>query len=70
LSASDDPPGDDTAEHFRPPIVDALDDGDGDGDGDEGGEGANGHAGASDEATARFEVQSALDAAQQPRLPT
>jgi DivIVA domain-containing protein len=26
LSASDDPPGDDTAEHFRPPLDDTLDD--------------------------------------------
>jgi DivIVA domain-containing protein len=69
LSASDDPPGDDTAEHFRPPIVDALDDDD-DPDSDGAAEGANGHLDPADEATAQFEVQSALDAAQQPRLPT
>jgi hypothetical protein len=32
LSASDDPPGDDTAEHFRPPLTDTLDDDDEPGD--------------------------------------
>jgi DivIVA domain-containing protein len=60
LSASDDPPGDDTAEHFRPPIVDALDDDDGE----------HREADEADAAAEVFEVQSALDAAQQPRLPT
>jgi len=78
LSASDDPPGDDTAEHFRPPIVDALDDDIDDAPDTEGGDDSdaeqseNGHASGSDPSDgAVFEVQSALDAAQQlPRLPT
>ena len=59
LSASDDPPGDDTAEHFRPPIADTigLDD-------DEPLDGATPHGPIGDEteavleATARVDVQS------------
>ncbi len=59
LSASDDPPGDDTAEHFRPPIADTigLDD-------DEPLDGGTPHGPVGDEteavleATARFDVQS------------
>jgi DivIVA domain-containing protein len=68
LSASDDPPGDDTAEHFRPPIVDALDDDPDDDDRDD--DDRDDDAQKDGEATAPFEVQSALDAAQLPRLPT
>jgi hypothetical protein len=68
LSASDDPPGDDTAEHFRPPIVDALDDDRNDDDPDD--DDRDDDAQKDGEATAPFEVQSALDAAQLPRLPT
>jgi DivIVA domain-containing protein len=72
LSASDDPPGDDTAEHFRPPIVDALDDdrNDDDPDDDDRDDDDRDDAQKDGEATAPFEVQSALDAAQLPRLPT
>jgi DivIVA domain-containing protein len=61
LSASDDPPGDDTAEHFRPPGADTLglDDGDDPGDDDIGDDGIGDDDTVAElEATARLDVQS------------
>jgi hypothetical protein len=57
LSASDDPPGDDTAEHFRPPEAATLDfDGDDDGDVDIDGAEDGADDAADDAAASRSEI--------------